>query len=66
MLMSALPGNLLDYRFSRSIPEKHKNKVVGQLAKYLYELGEIIFNKIGRIWCGNHVDENPRIIPSLA
>lgn len=62
MLMNALPGKVLDDRLSRSIPEQHKIKVAGQLAKYLYELSLITFDKIGRIWCGNHVDENPRII----
>jgi aminoglycoside phosphotransferase (APT) family kinase protein len=62
MLMSALPGRVLDDPFSMSVPAHHKNKVASQLAKYLHELSRITFDKIGRIWCGNHVDENPRII----
>jgi hypothetical protein len=45
-----------------SIPAHHKNKVASQLAKYLHELSRITFDKIGRIWCGNYVDEKPRII----
>jgi hypothetical protein len=62
MLMSALPGKILDDPFSMSIPTHHKNKVASQLAKYLHELSRITFDKIGRIWYRNHIDENPRVI----
>lgn len=61
MLMSALPGKNFEM-FSHSVPAHYKDKVASQLAKYLHELSQITFDKIGRIWCGNHMDENPRVI----
>jgi len=66
MLISALPKKPLSDWFSNSIPKQYKNKVASQLAKYFYKLSQITFNKIGRIWCGNYVDENPHIISFLA
>lgn len=62
MFMSALSGRTLDKTFALSVPEQHKPKVAGQLARYWYELSQITFDQIGRIWGGPGADDDPRII----
>lgn len=49
VLMEALPGNVLDSRMAVSVPDKHKEKVAAQLARYIYELSTIRSSQIGRI-----------------
>jgi len=62
MFMSALPGRTLDKTFALSVPEQHKPKVAGQLARYWYELSQVTFDQIGRIWGGPGADDDLRII----
>jgi hypothetical protein len=46
-----------------SIPETKREKVARQLADYFYQLSTIQFEKIGRLWCGTGLNEQPTIIP---
>ncbi|KAI9868271.1 MAG: hypothetical protein M1830_005670, partial [Pleopsidium flavum] len=62
ILMEALPGRVLDSTFSRAIPETHKEKVAGQFAEYFHQLSKLRFDKIGRVWTGTKIDEQPHII----
>ncbi|KAK3937910.1 kinase-like domain-containing protein, partial [Diplogelasinospora grovesii] len=57
MFMSALSGRTLDGKFALSIPEQHKAKVASQLARYWYELSQITFDRIGRIWSEPGADD---------
>lgn len=58
LLMSALSGRMLDEHFA--LPEQHKPKVASQLARYWYELSQVRFDQIGRIWGGPGADDDLR------
>ena len=62
MLMSTLPGKHLDDPFAFSVPEEFKPKVADKLAQYVWELSQITFDHIGRIWCNTDLDEKHQII----
>jgi isoamyl acetate esterase len=63
MFMSVLPGRHLDGPFAMSVPVQHQQKVANQLAEILHQLStRMIFERIGRVWCGEHGEEEPSII----
>lgn len=65
ILMECLKGRVLDYRtpMVRQVPSEHLPHVARQLADVLYQLENLTFDRLGRIWCGEKCDEPPQIIP---
>jgi isoamyl acetate esterase len=57
VLMEALPGRILDSRFSQSVPQTRWDKIADQLADYYHQLSPLRFERIGRISCGLNMDE---------
>jgi hypothetical protein len=62
ILMDALPGKLLDDPFAFSVPTSFQPRVAAQLAQYVWELSQIVFDQSGRIWCGYGFDKEPQVI----
>lgn len=62
LLMEALSGNVLESQMGLSVPDEHKGKFSAQLARYIYELSTIRFNRIGRI-SHLHESELPELLP---
>ncbi|KAM3563214.1 hypothetical protein MY1884_001364 [Beauveria asiatica] len=63
MLMECLDGNTLGNTVARNVSVKHHSHVAKQLAEVLFQLQNLSFDKLGRIWCGESCDESPEIIP---
>ncbi|KAM3455740.1 hypothetical protein MY3296_002158 [Beauveria thailandica] len=63
MFMECLEGKTLGNTVARSVPVKHHSHVAKQLAEVLFQLQNLSFDKLGRIWCGESCDESPKIIP---
>ena len=62
MLMNMLSGRHVESTFPSSVPEEFKPKVAGQLAQYIWELSQITFDQIGRIFYDTELEEKPRIM----
>ncbi|KAM3460197.1 hypothetical protein NHJ6243_006131 [Beauveria neobassiana] len=63
MLMECLEGKPLGTSMAFGVPVKHHPQVAKQLAEVLFQLQNLSFDKLGRIWCGESCDESPEIIP---
>ncbi|KAM3502001.1 hypothetical protein MY10362_005148 [Beauveria mimosiformis] len=63
MLMECLEGKALGNAVARGVPVKHHSHVAKQLAEVLFQLQNVSFDKLGRIWCGESGNESPEIIP---
>ncbi|POR36099.1 Protein kinase-like protein [Tolypocladium paradoxum] len=63
ILMECLEGRILDSSIARQVPADHLPKVARQLADVLFQLENLTFDRLGRIWCGENCDEPPRVIP---
>ncbi|KAI5859873.1 kinase-like domain-containing protein [Durotheca rogersii] len=64
IFMECLRGRVLSSTIARQVPIAYHQKVAGQLADVLFQLENLTFDKLGRIWCGENCDEAPRIIAS--
>ncbi|OAA63335.1 Aminoglycoside phosphotransferase [Niveomyces insectorum RCEF 264] len=62
VFMEYLGGRALPNGVAESVPRQHHAKVAGQLANVFAELQNVTFSRIGRLWCGEHVDQPPEII----
>ncbi|QPH04275.1 hypothetical protein C2857_001157 [Epichloe festucae Fl1] len=62
VLMEYLEGQVLDSIIARHVPAEHLPHVASQLADVLFQLENLAFDQLGRIWCGENCDEPPRII----
>ena len=62
VLMECLEGRTVDNGLARSIPPQFHAKVAEQLAKVFVELQGLAFDRIGRLWCGESVDQPVEII----
>lgn len=63
LLQEAMKGKMLDKQFALSTPPEFQPKVASQMAQYIWELSRVTFDQIGRVWCGDRLDDEPRIIP---
>ena len=63
VLMQYLGGRTVTNGLADSIPQEHHSKVAKQLANVFAELQCLTFSRIGRLWCGETVDEPVEIIP---
>ncbi|KAG6050453.1 hypothetical protein E4U39_004102 [Claviceps sp. Clav50 group G5] len=63
VLMECLEGQTLQQNMARQVPANYKLHVASQVADVLYQLENLTFDRLGRIWCGENCDEPPRIIP---
>jgi len=63
ILMECLAGRSLDNGIALSIPPQHHIKVAKQFANVFTELQKLTFDRIGRLWCGEHADQAIEIIP---
>ncbi|KAG6188507.1 hypothetical protein E4U24_001377 [Claviceps purpurea] len=64
VLLECLKGKTLESTMAKTVPADHKQHVASQVADVLYQLENLTFDRLGRIWCGENCDEPPRIIPS--
>ncbi|KAG6021662.1 hypothetical protein E4U19_005548 [Claviceps sp. Clav32 group G5] len=63
--MECLKGKTLESTMAQQVPANYKLHVASQVADVLYQLENLTFDRLGRIWCGENCDEPPRIIPWL-
>ncbi|KAG5950826.1 hypothetical protein E4U57_007347 [Claviceps arundinis] len=63
VLLEGLKGKTLESTMAQEVPVDYKHHVASQLADVLYQLENLTFDRLGRIWCGENCDEPPRIIP---
>ncbi|KAG5951193.1 hypothetical protein E4U57_007043 [Claviceps arundinis] len=63
LLLEGLKGKTLQSTMAKTVPVDYKHHVASQLADVLYQLENLTFDRLGRIWCGENCDEPPRIIP---
>lgn len=61
--MECLRGQFLQSSITTQVPAHHLPHVASQLANVLFQLENLTFDQLGRIWCGENCDEPPRIIP---
>ncbi|KAG6161900.1 hypothetical protein E4U22_007707 [Claviceps purpurea] len=64
VLLECLKGKTLESTMAKTVPAAYKQHVASQVADVLYQLENLTFDRLGRIWCGENCDEPPRIIPS--
>ncbi|WAO84954.1 APH domain-containing protein [Fusarium falciforme] len=62
LLMEALDGRTLTDGLAIAIPAQHRAKVAKQLANVFAELQNLIFSRIGRLWCGENADQPVKVI----
>ncbi|KAI0102576.1 kinase-like domain-containing protein [Nemania sp. FL0031] len=62
ILMEYLGGHTLPQGLAFSIPPQHRAKVARQLANVFAELQNLTFSRIGRLWCGENIDQPVEII----
>ena len=65
VLLEWLPGRHVDTPFYE-FPENRLEQLGKQLAEILHQLAKLRFDTLGRIWCGENLDTEPRIIPSMS
>lgn len=63
IFMECLKGHVLDSTIASQVPAEYLQHVARQLAEVLFQLENLTFNHLGRLWCGENCDEPPRIIP---
>lgn len=63
ILMEYLKGRVLDSRIASQVPAASLPHIAHQLADVLFQLENLTFDQIGRIWCGETCQEPPRVIP---
>ncbi|KAG5989139.1 hypothetical protein E4U52_005896 [Claviceps spartinae] len=63
ILLEGLKGKTLQSTMAKTVPADYKHHVASQLADVLYQLENLTFDRLGRMWCGENCDEPPRIIP---
>lgn len=63
ILMERLKGRVLDSTIASKVPAECFPQVARQLADVLFQLENLSFDRLGRIWCGENCDEPPTIIP---
>ncbi|KAG6017128.1 hypothetical protein E4U54_008242 [Claviceps lovelessii] len=63
MLLECLTGQVLQTTIASQVPADRLPHVASQLADVLFQLENLTFDRLGRIWCGENCDEPPRIIP---
>ncbi|KAF4461319.1 Aminoglycoside phosphotransferase [Fusarium albosuccineum] len=63
IFMDYLEGRVLPSTIARQAPVAYHPKIAEQLAHVLFQLENLAFDRLGRIWCGENCDEPPRIIP---
>lgn len=63
MLMNCVQGQMLSSTAARHVPVQHHPHVARQLADVLFQLQNLTFDRLGRIWCGKGCDEPPKVIP---
>lgn len=62
VFMEYLAGHILSNGLANAIPQQHHKKVAKQLANVFMELQSLTFSRIGRLWCGEQVDQPTEII----
>lgn len=62
MLMECLAGQTLASTVARHVPVAYHPHVARQFADVFFQLQNLSFDKLGRIWCGEGCDEPPDII----
>ncbi|KAJ3492586.1 hypothetical protein NLG97_g5293 [Lecanicillium saksenae] len=62
MLMECLRGHARSTA-THQVPLEYRPHVTNQLADLFFQLENLSFNKLGRLWCGKECDEAPSIIP---
>ncbi|USP80489.1 hypothetical protein yc1106_07763 [Curvularia clavata] len=62
VLMEYMSGHKLNNGLARTLPQ-YQAKVAKQLANVFAELQNLTFSRIGRIWCGDTLDQPVTIIP---
>ncbi|KAF4947779.1 hypothetical protein FGADI_10173 [Fusarium gaditjirri] len=55
-------GHSLPNGLATTIPSEHLPKVAKQLANVFTELQNLIFSRIGRLWCGDRADQPVEVI----
>lgn len=61
-LMERLPGQTLDGPIALHVPSEHLPKVARQLAEVLYQLHNLTFNRLGRLWLKDEDEDQIEII----
>lgn len=59
VLMECLKGQVLETTIASQVPAEHLPHVASQLADFLFQLENLTFDQLGRIWCGENCDEPP-------
>lgn len=63
VLMECMPGRMLENGLALSTPAEHHSKLAKQFADILNQLQSLTFDRIGRLWPGESIDEPPSIRP---
>ncbi|KAL6809370.1 kinase-like domain-containing protein [Trichoderma sp. SZMC 28013] len=62
IIMEYLSGRILPNGLATSTPIQYRVKVAQQLANVFSELQKFTFSRIGRLWCGENVDQPVKIM----
>jgi hypothetical protein len=62
VLREYLGGRSLDTGIATTVPSEHHEKIAKQLANVFAELQKLMFDRIGRGWCGENVDQPPELV----
>ncbi|KAM0455123.1 hypothetical protein ACHAPV_008014 [Trichoderma viride] len=62
IIMEYISGRILPNGLATTIPLQHRVKVAQQLANVFSELQKMTFSRIGRLWCGENVDQPVEIV----
>ncbi|KAJ4388160.1 hypothetical protein N0V93_008767 [Gnomoniopsis smithogilvyi] len=66
VLMEYLEGHTLPSSIANSVPREKLPKVAEQIAKVLFDLENLTFDKLGKVWCGQDGQQRPEIIATAA
>ncbi|KAL7953584.1 kinase-like domain-containing protein [Trichoderma compactum] len=62
IIMEYLNGRILPNGLATTTPIQYRVKVAQQLANVFSELQKLTFSRIGRLWCGENVDQPVKIM----
>ncbi|KAK1240223.1 hypothetical protein MKX08_007665 [Trichoderma sp. CBMAI-0020] len=62
IMMEYLSGRILPNGLATTIPLQYRAKAAQQLANVFSELQKLTFSRIGRLWCGENVDQPVEIV----
>lgn len=60
--MEYLRGRALEGLVALQVPSDHVPKVAKQLAVVMFQIHELAFDRLGRLWCGDDGEQNLEVV----